>query len=99
MIIKSNNKQVDFAIVFDLPSGFFNKRRLERDARLRIAEGLGMNIVSLPSLPKYELKELFDEEIGATWYDEVQLNDGSFMPYPHYAFPRALPTELKGVAV
>lgn len=83
---------------FKLRDGFWNERRLEREANLRLAKMLGMKIVTISPTPIHELEELFDDEIGVTWYDEVRLNDGTFMPYPHYAFPRALPIELKGIA-
>ena len=86
-------------IKFRMCSGFWNERRLEHEAWLRFARMLGMVVEPPPSIPRHELKELFEDEIGITWYDEVGLNDGTFMPYPHYAFPRALPTELKGIAV
>lgn len=89
----------NYGIVFKLHDGFFNERRLEREAKLRIAEMLGMNIVSLSD---HAEQELLDEELGVCWYDETEYFDGMHFfsaPYPHYAFPRALPTELKGVAV
>ena len=59
---------------------------------------LGMKIVNLP--PNHAEDEIDDEEHGITWYDEVgDIETLWFMPYPHYAFPRALPIELKGIAV
>ena len=64
-----------------------------------IAKMLGFEIESASPIPQHELQELFEDAIGVEWIDDVQHKDGTWMPYPHYAFPRALPTELKGVAV
>ena len=89
----------NYGIVFKLSDGFFNERRLEHEAKLRIAEVLGMNIVSISD---YAEQELLDEELGVCWYDKIGVFDNMHFftaPYPHYAFPRALPTELKGIAV
>jgi hypothetical protein len=92
-------KPSSYGITFKLPDGFFNERRLEREAKLRIAQALGYEIVSLSN---YAEQELLDIELGVCWYDEIGcFDDMNFFtaPYPHYAFPRALPTELKGISV
>ena len=64
-----------------------------------IAKMFGFEIESASPIPKHELQELFDDAIGVEWIDDVRYKDGTWMPYPHYAVPRALPIELKGVAV
>ena len=92
-------KPSSYGIAFKLSDGFFNERRLEREAKLRIAQALWCEIVSLSD---YAEQELLDIELGVCWYDEIDCFDDMIFftaPYPHYAFPRALPTELKGVAV
>ena len=80
-------------------SGYFNERRIERQFRLWFAQKIGCNIVNIADHAEVELLE---DELGIVWYDEIGFFDGVHLfsvPYPHYAFPRPLPTELKGIAV
>ena len=86
------------ALKFRLCDGFFNERRLGRKMLLDMARMSGMRIVNIP--PNHAEEEIIDEEHGVIWYDEIgDFNTKWFMPYPHYAFPRALPIKLKGIAV